>query len=238
MKSRLTHPLSQLVLASIALIAISIACSSSKSAESPSPQVANAASNQPLTSPDVSPTQSQSNCTLNMSQAPVINGLKLGMTTEEVLALFPGSKDDAEVRAGLSKAPSRFGTSGLMIRPDKFANKAEFSGVSQITFTLLDGRVATFHIGYNGPRWSHVDQFVTKFVDGTSLPAADQWQPYTGLDHQMKTLTCAGFTVTIFAGGEGGSLNYVQMQDVEADKKLKERRKKAREQASPTPANQ
>lgn len=172
-----------------------------------------------------------------MAAGPVIKGLRLGMTPDEVLALFPGSKDDAEVRADLSKAPSRFGTSGLIIRPDKFGNKAEFSGVSQITFTLLDGRVATFHIGYNGPQWSHVDQFVTKFVEGTSLPASDQWQAYTGLDHQMKTLTCAGFTVTIFAGGDGGSLNYVQVQDVEADKKLKERRKKAREQASPTPGN-
>ena len=232
------HTNMKLLLAFMAFAAgVSIACSASRSA-APA-QTADATPNTQAATPLVSAAvQEKSSCALSMSQAPVIKGLKLGMTPDEVVALFPGSKDDAEVRADLSKTPSRFGTSGLTIRPDKFANKAEFSGVSQITFTMLDGRVATFHIGYNGPHWSHVDQFVTKFVEGTSLPAADQWQAYTGLDHQMKSLTCTDFTVTIFAGGDGGSLNYVQMQDVEADKKLKARRKKAREQASPTPGNQ
>ena len=218
--------------------AVSIACSATRSANSPALTADTPPHTQAATPPVNSPVQEKSPCTLSIDQAPVINGLKLGMTPDEVLALFPGSKDDAEVRADLSKAPSRFGTSGLLIRPDKFANKAEFSGVSQITFTLFDGRVATFHVGYTGPQWSHVDQFVTKFVEGTSLPAADQWEPYTGMDQQMKSLTCADFKLTIFAGGPGGSLNYVQMQDMEADKKLKERRKKAREQASPTPSNQ
>lgn len=170
-----------------------------------------------------------------MSQSPVLHGLKLGMNTDEVLALFPGSKDDPTLRAELSKPPSKFGTSNFLIRPDKYESKAEFREVSQITISLLDSRVANFTIGYNGPEWGHVDKFVEKVVEGANLPATDQWEPYVGMDNQMKTLTCADFSIRVFAGGEGGNLNYVLVQDLEADKKLKERRKKAREQASPTP---
>jgi hypothetical protein len=196
-------------------------------------------SNTPINRPsDQSATQteqSNTNCSLTMAAAPVLNGLKLGMTPEEVLALFPGSKDDPEVRSILSRPASKLGVSELIIRPVKFESKDKFVGISQITFGLLDGRVSNFTIGYNGPAYSHVDQFVTKFVEGTNLPPADQWQAYVGMDTQLKILTCKDFEIRVFVGGEGGNLNYVLMRDLDADKKLKDRRAKARAQATPTP---
>ena len=174
-------------------------------------------------------------CTLSMSEAPGVQGLKLGMMPDEVLAFFPGSKEDSKLRAELAQPPKRLGTSSFVIRPGDYQSKAEHKDITQITFRLLDGRVSNFHVGYKGPQWSHVDQFVAKVVEGTNLPAPDQWQAQVGLDNQLKTLTCVDFSVTVFAGGEGGNLNYVQLQDLEADKKLNERRKKAQEQASPSP---
>jgi hypothetical protein len=104
-----------------------------------------------------------------------------------------------------------------------------------VSLSLLDGRVSSFTVQYNGPEWSHIDKFVEKFVEGRDLPAADQWEPYVGMDTQMKTLTCSGFSIRLFNGGEGGSQNYVLIKDIEADNTLKERRKKAQAQASPTP---
>lgn len=172
-------------------------------------------------------------CSLVMDQAPVINGLRLGMTPDQVLALFPGSKEDEEVRSALAKPPSPFGVSGLLIRPDKFGSKEKFAGVTQITFTLLDGRVSSINVGYNGPEYSHVDKFVAKFTEGTILPMPDAWEAYVGMDTQMKTLTCKDFEIRIFAGGKGGNLNYVLMKDLVADKTLKDRRAKAREKATP-----
>lgn len=174
----------------------------------------------------------QGPCSLVMDQAPVMNGLRLGMTVEEVLALFPGSKEDPEVSSDLSKPASQFGTSSFIIRPDKFESKERFAGISQITFTLLDRRVSRFYVGYNGPAWEHVDKFVTKFTEGTNLPAADGWEAYVGMDTQMKTLKCQDFEVRIFAGGKGGNLNYVQIRDFGAEKKLKER-EEAAEKATP-----
>jgi hypothetical protein len=168
-----------------------------------------------------------------MDQAPVINGLKLGMTPEQVLALFPGSGEDAELRSALAKPASQFGVSGFAIRPDKYQPKEKTTGLTQIVFTLLDGRVSSISVGYNGPQWAHVDSFVAKFIEGTNLPAADAWGAYVGLDTQMKTLKCTDFEIRVFAGGEGGNLNYVLIRDLEADKKLKERRAKAKEKPTP-----
>jgi hypothetical protein len=181
---------------------------------------------------DNSAVSHETTCGLTMDQAPVVNDLHLGMTAEEVTALFPGSKGDAELRSSLS-ATSKFGTSGFMIRPANYETKDKYAGISQITFALLDGRVSKFYVGYNGPEYSHVDKFVARFTEGTNLPSADQWEVYVGLDTQLKTLTCKDFEVSVFAGGKGGNLNYVQMTDLEAGKKLKDRKAKARAKAKP-----
>ncbi len=155
------------------------------------------------------------------------------MKVDEILAVFPGSKDDAELHSALAAPRGPFGNFTFYMTPAKYANGAEFKDVNRLTFTLLDERVSSFTINYAGPQWPHVDKFVEKFVAGKELPGADQWEAYAGMETQMKTLTCSGFSIRVFNGGENGTLNYVLMEDLAADKTLKERRKKAREQASP-----
>lgn len=171
----------------------------------------------------------QPGCALTMAQSPSVGGLKLGMTVEQMLALFPGSREDNDIRATLSRPANAFGVTNFIIRPEKYASKAKFAGISQINVALLDGRISNFYVGYNETEWKHVDEFVTKFSRGTSLPAPDAWEAYVGMDNQLKTLKCKNFEISIFAGGTGTKVNYVKMHDVEALKKLKERRTKARE---------
>jgi hypothetical protein len=175
-----------------------------------------------------------SNCSLRLPASPAVNGLRLGMTPDEVVALFPGSGEDANIRSSIS-SPDRFGGIEFTITPSKYESKDKFTGINQFVLRFLDGRVANIHVGYGGPAYSHVDKFVSKFAEGTSLPPADQWEAYVGMDTQLKTLRCTDFQVQVFAGGPGGSLNYVELTDLEADKKVKDRRAKARAKASPTP---
>jgi len=169
-------------------------------------------------------------CSLFVAQAPDIQGLKLGMTSDEVLADFPGSRDDAEVRSDLSRPP-QYGGTRFLIRPDKFGVKEKFAGIKKITFTFLDGRVSAMNAGYDGPEWKNVDEFVAKFSEGKTLPPADAWEAAIGMDTQLKTLKCSGFEISIFAGGKGGNINYVQLRDLAAEKELANRRAKAREKA-------
>ena len=214
------------------LVLVSLACSASKSAGSERVVNQNAETQSASTTTSSNANQEKQPCALKLAGAPAVNGLRLGMATDELLALFPGSKDDAEVTASATGL-TRFGTATVVIRPDRYRSKENFPGISQVTVRLADGRVYEFTVNYNGPEFSHVDKFVTKFVESTGLPPADQWDAYVGMDNQMKTLTCAEFEVRAFAGGQGGSLNYVVVKDLVADKKLKNRRAKAR--AKPTP---
>jgi hypothetical protein len=167
-------------------------------------------------------------CTLHRDQSPDIGGLKLGMTSQQVLGFFPGSEQTAEVRMDLNQPPTRFGETRFAIRPDAYASKANYEGIRMITFTFLDGRVSDMNVTYNGPEWKNVDEFVAKFSKGKTLP--DAWEAYPGMD-TLKMLKCDGFEVSVFAGGKGGSANYVQIKDMIVDKEFKARRQKAREKA-------
>ena len=176
-----------------------------------------------------------SNCGLAMPAAPSIDGLKLRMTPPEILALFPKSDQDSQISARVAKAPSKYGVQGFLIRLQDYPPKNKTADITRVDVEFLDGKAYIYNFGFNGPQYQHVDDFVTKFIEGTGLPAASQWQDYPGMESQMKVLTCQDFEVRVFAGGEGGNLNYVLLTDLEADKTLKDRIKKAKAQAKPTP---
>lgn len=222
----------------LVVLCVGIACSACKLETSLA--TSNGKATPPQASPSasvaaVSPAEQKPVCSLTKAQAPVVNGLKLGMTAEEVLAVFPGSKNDPELRAQVAQPPSQLGGSSFVVRPETLEPNEKLDAFTHFIFNLLDGHVSSINIGYNGPAYSQVDDFVTKFVEGTHLPPADKWQPYIGMDNQLKILTCKDFEVRVFAGGKDGNLNYVLLTDLEADGRLKERRAKARPSASPTP---
>ena len=174
-------------------------------------------------------------CTLTTVQGPDINGVRLGLSNQQVLDLFPGSREDAEVSASAEKSTT-LGVSNFALSPEKYGAGKNFVGINRFTFNFLDKRLTSFTVGYSGPQWKSVDEFVKKFSEGKTLPPVEAWEAYVGLDTQLKTLKCDGFEISVFAGGEGGNLNYVQMKDLAAEKELRERRAKARKAAEkPTP---
>jgi hypothetical protein len=214
-------------------ITVSVACDASRLAGSQSPANSNSTPAQSPAQTSNSSGEEKPACQLTLAGAPDIKGLRLGMTADEVLALFPGSKEDAEVRSNLSRPASQLGESEFVIRSSNLEANEKFAGVKQIVVSLVDGRTSRFYIGYNGPEYSHVDKFVAKFIEGTSLPPVDQWEAYVGMDTQLKTLKCTEFEIKVFSGGQGGILNYVDIRDLEADKKVEDRRKKAEGKAKP-----
>lgn len=214
------------------IIAVSIACSAYKSAGS-SPPAANNSQPQPSAETNNPPAQDKSPCTITLAGAPDINGLKLGMTAAEVVALFPGSGEDKDIRESLAMPPSEFGVSNLTIRSANLVSNEKFAGVNHVTFILLDGHVSSFTVTYNGPEFSHVDKFVAKFIEGKNLPPVDQWEAFSGMDNQLKILKCSDIEIRVFAGGQSGTLNYVLLKDLTAEKKLKERKAKAAGTQSP-----
>src|ERR1051325_4085554 len=98
----------------------------------------------PSSEPKISSSAEQSStCSLTKAAAPVVEGLKLGITPDEILAILPGSKDDPEVKAGVAKPRSPLGVSDFVVRADKLQPKEKFANINHFIFTLLDGRVST-----------------------------------------------------------------------------------------------
>src|SRR5882672_4121468 len=102
------------------LITVSVACDASRLAGSQSPANSNSTPVQSPAQTSNATGQEKPTCQLTLAGAPDIKGLRLGMTPEEVLALFPGSKEDGEVRSSLSAPPNKFGGASFLLRPEKY----------------------------------------------------------------------------------------------------------------------
>lgn len=139
-------------------------------------------------------------CTLKASQAPEVRGIKLGMTAEDLLALFPGSVSEAGISQAVSKAPNfpSFGVVGLDIVPSRYSTKDRFAGIGYFNFVVLDGRLAQYEVQYqgapNGPTWRNLDDFVGKIADAFQLPAPNNWT-MNAYGASSKDLQCDGFKV-------------------------------------------
>lgn len=139
----------------------------------------------------------QAPCRLKTSQAPAVRGIRLGMTAEELHALFPESPAENLVRS-VSKAADypHFGVAGFNINPSHYSTKERFTGIGSFNFVLLDGRLAQYEVHYrvapDGPTWRNVDDFIAKIADAFELPAAKNWLTFPHTT-STKALTCDGF---------------------------------------------
>jgi hypothetical protein len=135
------------------------------------------------------PSTAARDCKLTVAQAPGIRGLRLGMTIDQTLAVFPGPQADSDVRASLAR--DYFGSQGASVVPAKYESTEKFVGVSSIDFGFLDGRLTRFSIQYKGPEWKSDEQFAAKVAEALSLPGVESWKPIPdGL-----ALACEGFQV-------------------------------------------
>lgn len=161
---------------------------------------------QAQTSPPTTPP-----CTLKIAQAPAVRGVKLGMTIEEVLALFPGSAENDRIKSSIAKPDDypNFGVVAIFVNPGEYSTKNRFAGIADFSFLCLDGRIVEYHVDYQelpgGPIWHRVDDFIAKVADSFKLPPVTNWDRDQNLSSR-KTLKCDGFQVQASAGYSAGRL--------------------------------
>jgi len=159
------------------------------------------------------PTQPQnpSKCSLTPAQAPTIRGIKLGMSTEEILSLFPESSQRPDIKAALVQADGypNYGVARFYFRLSDYPSVAKdrFAGIDGISVTLLDGRVAELRVLYagsnsrpRGPLWLNVDDFIAKLSEAYALPSARDWPLGSETDKMLK---CNGLNIEASAQNAG-----------------------------------
>jgi hypothetical protein len=150
------------------------------------------------------PQPARPKCNLTEATAPNVRGLKLGMSTQQLLALFPGITKRKEMKDASEKAKSATGAEAVYLgfEPATDADGQQFAGVESVSAGLRRGRVVDFSVQYGGASWSAIDDWIAKLSEMFKLPGAQEWVLGQN-EAPSKILNCDG--ILIEAAIQGGS---------------------------------
>lgn len=155
---------------------------------------------------------SQSRCSLTETNSPSVRGLRLGMSTEQLLALFPGStkkwaKEPKDMRETREKARAANNSEPwyLGFDPANDAAKEQFDGVDSVSVALYKGRVMDLNVVYGGTTWRNIDEWVAKLSETFKLPGTQDWAVGPS-ENPNKVLKCDGIEIEAALQGGGSSI--------------------------------
>ena len=160
-------------------------------------------------------------CRLKTSQAPAVRGVKLDMTADELVSLFPGLDDRLNLKQRLSQAEgySSFGYFVFNIDPASYSTKDKFAGIALYGVQLFDRRVVTLYVYYptfpSGARWQNIDDLVQRFADSLHLPHAQDW---TYESSTQKRLMCDGFVIVVNSDNDRAVITFDDARWVQRQK--------------------
>lgn len=145
----------------------------------------------------------QSGCNLTDATAPSVRGLRLGMTTQQLLAVFPGITKKKEMKDAIEKAKSATEPDVVYLGfdPATDGDAKQFAGVVSVAAAVVKARVVTFSVQYGGANWRTVDEWIAQVSETLKLPGARDWALGPS-EHPNKVLQCDG--IEIEAGVQGG----------------------------------
>lgn len=169
----------------------------------------------------------QTRCNLTEATAPNVRGLRLGLTTQQLLALFPGITKKREMKDAIESAKSATGVEAvyLGIDPATDGDAQQLAGVESASVAFVRGRVVSFSVQYGGATWRTIDEWLAKVSETLKLPGKDDWA--TGWnEYPNKVLRCDG--IEIEAGIQGGGAS-IRVTNTAYSKAIEEQAKTAEE---------
>ncbi|MDQ3668074.1 MAG: hypothetical protein M3410_16185 [Acidobacteriota bacterium] len=160
-----------------------------------------------------------SDCQLPREGIPSLYGVKLGMSLEEVVSLFPASAGDANVRRALelSQSPDLAGPIRIVIAAHKATNQ-DLADVKQFFFQFRNRRLFSLHVDYLSPQGESVDEFIDQRGHLLNLPVANTWEPVEGNSLSSRYLICEGIEIRFYAAPAGSAnLNSISLTDTSVE---------------------
>jgi hypothetical protein len=151
--------------------------------------------------------RAKTKCNLTDNSAPSVRGLRLGMSTQELLALFPGVTNRREMKDAIEKAKSGAGGEVVYLGFEAATegDAQQFAGVVSVAAGVAKARVVDFSIQYAGATWSTIDEWVTKLSETLKLPGKGNWT--AGMSESPnKVLRCGGIEIEAAIQGDGASI--------------------------------
>jgi hypothetical protein len=140
------------------------------------------------------PSPNAPTCNLTAAQSPSVRGVRLGMTAEDLLRLFPGSDPNyVAKRIEQTQGDPYFGVVSVDFNGSQHQEREQ--GVSFLV-TLFDKRVVAVSIRYqlnNHTNYGQVfslDQFTEKIAAAYKLPAKEDWADDSNYPRGQVVLKC------------------------------------------------
>ena len=180
-----------------------------------------------LTSNAATHKPTQTRCALTEATAPSVRGLRLGMTTDELLALFPGIAKKKELKSVIEQAKSTNAVEAayLGFDPATDGDAQRFAGVDSVSAGVYRGRVIDFSVQYGGATWTDVDQWIARLSETFPALSAKSWIAGPN-EAPTKVLNCDGIVIEASILGGGAS---VRMRSSAYIQGIEERAKAAEE---------
>lgn len=137
--------------------------------------------------------QAPAKCELDISQAPEVRGLKLDQPSAKLRELFGDDGSSFSRKYLLDRDPDELGKSTVLLSSILFRSE-RLKGISDMTLTYLDDRLASIHIYYDPEvKWQSSAHFAAAIADQLKLPAQG-W-----VNRTAPRLECQGFFVEVYA---------------------------------------
>jgi len=149
----------------------------------------------------------QSKCPATEADSPSVRGVRLGMTLDQVLALFPAAIKRKEAKPVIEKAKAANSGETVYISfdPATDSGKQQFVGVDAVSVGTYKGRVVDFSVQYLGPTWKNIDDWIGKLSEAFNLPLAQEWLAGQN-ESPNKVLKCGGIEIEGAVQGGSGSI--------------------------------
>lgn len=177
----------------------------------------------------------QARCSLSEATAPSVRGLKLGMSTQQLLALFPGSSKRKEMRDAIDRAKSATGVEAAYLVFDAATDGDPkiFEGVESVSVALYQARLMDFTLQYANATWPSIDSWITKLSETLKLPGPQGWTMGPN-EAPNKILRCDGVMIEAVMQGGGASVRVANSTLLkEMDDRAKAAEEKRRREMKP-----
>ena len=155
--------------------------------------------------PEPPPPPQKPACKMTLAQAPVIRGLRLGMTSDELFAIFPANEREEFDRAQQLRSaelPPNYGYTHLDLYTSRYPTKDQFMSINSFRFELFDKKVVNIFANYtNTPQFDSTRQLMEIITRQFGLP---EYKDRPGSEYwNGPSLSCEGFTFRV-SGLSGG----------------------------------
>ncbi len=143
-------------------------------------------------------------CRLERAVAPDYGGVMLGMKTEELARMFPGSEDlqKGTLGPGDSSRPFVASLGGLELG----VRREQFGDVNELRLTFIGGTLQRIDVRYRQPvPWKAVTEFSAQASRRLAVPVDSWGEPSADAGKHSRVLDCRGFSVVVRIDKDGPS---------------------------------